>query len=188
MSRHNYVDVVCFMLRHSFLLSRQKFPPSTLKLCCNSFCYVVIFFLLLFSIYVVTYFFFFATEFLLVAWIFCHDRLFLCHDKVVLPCIAETELLCRDRDLRLFNFYCRDIIFLCRDRDVCFQFIIMLQHSFLCRNNILVILLNFCRNNSRLCHDNIHLNFKFSLSRQRNSLSCKVCVSFIADSECYAVT
>ena len=36
--------------------------------------------------------FFVATVFLLVAWICCHDRLFLCHDSVVLPCIAETEL------------------------------------------------------------------------------------------------
>ena len=33
-----------------------------------------------------------ATEFLPIAWICCHDRLFLCRDRVVLPCIAETEL------------------------------------------------------------------------------------------------
>ena len=43
------------------------------------------FFLLLFSIYV-------ATVFLPLAWICCRDRLFLCHDSVVLPCIAKTEL------------------------------------------------------------------------------------------------
>ena len=30
--------------------------------------------------------------FLQVAWICCHDRLFLCRDNVVLSCIAETEL------------------------------------------------------------------------------------------------
>ena len=94
LSRHNSIDVVCFMSRHGCLLLRQKFPPSALQICCNSFCYVATFFLLLFSIYV-------ATVFLLVAWICCRDRLFLCCDSVVLPCIVETELRvaipCRDR-------------------------------------------------------------------------------------------
>ena len=72
MSRHNLtvlqhssVDVVCFMSRHGCLLSRQKFPPPALQLCCNSLCYVATLFMLLFSIYV-------ATE--------------------LLSCIAETEL------------------------------------------------------------------------------------------------
>ena len=80
------------MSRHSCLLSRHKFLPPALQLCYNSLYYVTKFFLLLSSISVATYFVFVETEFLLVAWICCHDTLFLCRDRVVLPCIAKIEL------------------------------------------------------------------------------------------------
>ena len=85
LSRHSSVDVVCFM-------SQKKFPPPTFKLCCNSLYYVATFFLLLFSIFVMTNVFFVAIEFLQVAWICYCNRIFLCHDRVMLPCIAETEI------------------------------------------------------------------------------------------------
>ena len=61
----NFVATISAMLRHSFFV--------ILNLCRGML-------------------FFFATEFLPVAWICCHDKLFLCRDRVVLPCIAETEL------------------------------------------------------------------------------------------------
>ena len=82
MSRHSSVDVVCFMSQHGCLLSRQKFPPPTLQLCCNSLYYVATFFLLLFSIFIMTNFFFVTIKFLPVAWICYRNRVFLCHDKL----------------------------------------------------------------------------------------------------------
>ena len=35
---------------------------------------------------------FIVTTILTVAWVYCHDRLFLCRDIVLLSCIAEIEL------------------------------------------------------------------------------------------------
>ena len=52
LSRHSSIDVFCFTPLHGCLLSRQKFCPSALQLCCNILYYVVTFFMLLFSIYV----------------------------------------------------------------------------------------------------------------------------------------
>ena len=69
----------------------------------------------------------------------------------------DIKLLCRDRNLSLNNFYCRDI-------DLCLVFFIVSQHKFL------VILLNFCRNSSRLCHNKVHFNLMLCLSRLKNSL------------------
>ena len=33
------------------------------------------------------------TEFLIVVWIFCHEKIFLCRDIILLPCIDETKLI-----------------------------------------------------------------------------------------------
>ena len=154
--------------------------------------------------------FFVETEFLPIVWICCHDRLFLCRNRVVLPCIAETELfvatlnplsrqtclcsshffsifccniklLCRDRNLLLSKFYCRDIIFLCRDRDFCLQFFILSQNEFLCRNILFVIF------STSIATIFVFVVTKFTLA------SCCVCrdkifLFPIPGSECYVAT
>ena len=81
LSRHNPIDVVCFMSRHGCLLSRYKFLPSAFQLCCNNLFYVVTLFLLLSSLFVVTYFVFVVIEILPIAWICYHDILFLCCER-----------------------------------------------------------------------------------------------------------
>ena len=60
-------------LLQQFMLFCEILSLAILNLCCDRIFIVV-------------------TMFLLVSWIFCHDKLFLCRDSVFFPCIAETEI------------------------------------------------------------------------------------------------
>ena len=73
-------------------MSRQIFLPSALQLCCNIHYVVATFFLWFFLTFVATIFSFVSTNFFIVACFCCCDKYFLCRDKVLLSCTAESKL------------------------------------------------------------------------------------------------
>ena len=79
LSRHSYVDVAFYVATWlSFVPTKISSSSSSTFLQQSLLCCYILFFV--------------VTEFLPVAWIFCRDKLFLYRDRVVLPCIVETEL------------------------------------------------------------------------------------------------
>ena len=82
----------------------------------------------------------------------------------------DKKLLCRDRNLLLSNFYCRDIIFLCRDRGSCLKFVILSQHFFVIFSISVMTIFVFvatkftsasccvCHNIKLLCHNKVFLS------------------------------